>query len=111
MMNFSEIANATLDELTDELGAAAWDSCQNEIHTARAAVACLLNECGDLRLYDSETGDLITSTVENELAEESAQTPEGHIMVDGRKCYVAGGWISDHPADWDPRAKLWESKR
>jgi hypothetical protein len=90
MMSFSEIANATLEQLTAELGAAGRDSTQAETHAARSAVACLLNECGDLRLYDSETGDLISSTVADEQAEESARTPEGHIVMDGgRKCYVS----------------------
>ncbi len=88
MMNFSEIANATLEKLTDELAAGGYDSTQTDLSDARSAVACLLNECGDLRLYDSNTGELITSTVENGQAKESAQTTEGHIIVDGRKCYV-----------------------
>ena len=47
-MKFNEIATATLDQLTDELAAAGWDSTQTEIGEAREAVANLLLEQGDL---------------------------------------------------------------
>lgn len=89
MIHFSQISTASIETLTDELAAAGWDSTQNDIREARSAVARLLNEVDDLRLYDSESGELITSTVDNDQAAESAQTPEGHILVDGRRCYVA----------------------
>lgn len=89
MMTLAQVKTATLDELTDELAAACWDSTQTNLIDARDAVARLLNELGDLRLYDSETGELITSTVTDDQAAESAQTIEGHITVDGRKCYVS----------------------
>jgi hypothetical protein len=89
MMLFTNIASATLDALTDELAAACWDSTQTSVIDARDAVARLLNTYGDLRLYDSETGELITSSVTDDQAAESAQSVEGHILVDGRKCYVA----------------------
>jgi len=89
MISYSEIATADLDTLTTELGAAGRDSTQTEVADAREAVACLLNDIGDLRLYDSETGELIRSTVTDDEAVVSAQTPEGHIIIDDRKCYVA----------------------
>jgi hypothetical protein len=89
MMTFSQVATATLDELTDELAAACWDSTQTSVLDAREAVARLLNEMSDLRLYDSNTSELITSEVTDEQAIESAQSVEGHILVDGRKCYVS----------------------
>ena len=88
-MLFTNIASATLDTLTDELAAAGWDSTQTSVMDARDAVARLLNDTADLRLYDSETGELITSSVTDDQAAESAQSFEGHILVDGRKCYVA----------------------
>ena len=42
MITFDQIATATLDQLTDELGAAGWDSTQTELRDARDAVARLL---------------------------------------------------------------------
>lgn len=89
MMNFSEIATADLDTLTTELAAAGWDSTQTTEYEARQAVARLRNEVGDLRLYDSKTGDLITSWVSDVQAAESCLTAEGHIIVDDRDVYVA----------------------
>ncbi len=88
-MNFSEIATADLDALTTELAAAGWDSTQTAEYDAKQAVARLRNEVGDLRLYDSETGDLITSEVSDDQAAESCLTPEGHILIDSRRVYVA----------------------
>jgi len=44
MMTFAQISTATLDQLTDELAAAGWDSTQTDIHDAREAVARLLCE-------------------------------------------------------------------
>ena len=42
MMTFDQIADATLEQLTDELAAAGWDSCETTIEAARGSVARLL---------------------------------------------------------------------
>jgi len=84
MMTFDEIATAEIETLTSELAAAGWDSAQKDVRDARQAVARLLNDTGDLRLYDSDTGDLVTSEVSDDMAAESCLTPEGHILVDTR---------------------------
>ena len=90
MMSFEQIATATIDQLTDELAAAGWDSTQTDIHTAREAVARLLHETvGPFNLRDSETNDDIREATAGEAAESVNAGPEGHILVDGRKCYVA----------------------
>lgn len=89
MMTIDEIATAGLEKLTDELAAAGWDSTMTDRRDAQQAVARLINEAGALHLWDSETGELVADVVSDEDAAESAVTPEGHILVDGRKCYVA----------------------
>lgn len=89
MMHFSEINNASLDQLTDELASAGWDSTQTAIHDAREAVARLLNQTQPRDLCDSGTGSVIRTATDDEAAESIAAGNEGHIFVDGRKCYVA----------------------
>lgn len=42
MMTLAQINDATLDQLTDELGAAGWDSEEYRLITARESVARLL---------------------------------------------------------------------
>lgn len=88
-MNYSEIHTATLDQLTSELGAAGWDSCQAELCEAREAVARLRHEVECLDLIDSDTNEPIREATESEAAESVNAGPEGHILVDGRRCYVA----------------------
>ena len=89
MLTYAQIATATLDQLTDELAAAGWDSTQTETRDARDAVARLLHETvGPFDLCDSETNDDIREATADEAAESVNAGPEGHIMVDGRKCYV-----------------------
>lgn len=44
MMTYNEARNATLDQLTDELAAAGWDSTQTERSEAFAAVVALIAE-------------------------------------------------------------------
>jgi hypothetical protein len=88
MMTFSQIATADLGQLTDELAAAGWDSTQADICDARDALARLLNEVSGMRLYDSETNEPVGDATDDQAAE-SARSIEGHILVDGRKCYVS----------------------
>lgn len=87
-MQFSQIHTASIETLTDELAAAGWDSTQTETHEAREAVARLFHETRSLDLIDSETNDVIREATEDEAAESVLAGAEGHIMVDGRKCYV-----------------------
>lgn len=89
MIHYTEIRKATLDQLTDELAAAGWDSTQTDIHDAREAVARLVSETQSLYLHDSETSDVARRATDDEAVESIEAGEEGHIMVDGRKCYVA----------------------
>lgn len=89
MIHYTEIGSATLDQLTDELAAAGWDSTQTDIYEAREAVARLVSETQSLHLYDYETAYQIRSATEDEAAVSIDAGDEGVIMVDGRKCYVA----------------------
>jgi len=90
MMKFSQIATASLDQLTDELASAGWDSTQTDIRDARDAVARLLHETvGPFDIRDSETNDDLREATADETAESVCAGPEGHILVDGRRCYVA----------------------
>jgi len=45
-MTRNEIETASLDQLTDELAAAGWDSTQTELTAAREAVTALFDELG-----------------------------------------------------------------
>jgi hypothetical protein len=89
MIDYVDVALASLGTLNNELAAAGRESTHTCVEAARRAVACLLNDTGDLRLYDSDTGDLITSEVCDEYVEESCLTAEGHFQVDSRRVYVA----------------------
>lgn len=89
MMTLDQIATANLDQLTDELAAAGWDSTQTELRDAQEAVARLLCEAnGDYDLRD-ERNDLIREATTDEVVESVLAGPEGWIEVDGRKCYVS----------------------
>jgi hypothetical protein len=89
MMHLDEIATATLEQLTAELAAAGCDSTQTEISDAREAVARLLHEfVGPFDLMDSETNEPIRTATVNELVESANAGAEGHILVNGRRCYV-----------------------
>lgn len=89
MMTFDKIATATIDQLTDELSAAGWDSTQTDVQSSRDAVARLLHEtAGPFDLRDSETNDDIRDATADEAAESACAGPEGHILVNGRRCYV-----------------------
>ena len=90
MVAFTKIATASLDELTDELGAAGWDSTQRDAGSAREAVARLAYETrGPFDLCDSETNEVLREATEDETVESVCAGPEGHILVSGRRCYVA----------------------
>ena len=89
-MALSAVSTATLDQLTDELGAAGWDSTQTEKYDARDAVARLLHETfGPFDLTDSETNEVVREATLDETIESVQAGPEGHIAVAGRRCYVA----------------------
>jgi hypothetical protein len=89
MMSLSQVSTASLEDLTNELAAAGWDSTQTDLYSARDAVARLLHETvGPFDLRDSETNDDIREATADEAAESVNAGPEGHILVDGRRCYV-----------------------
>lgn len=89
MIDFTKISTASLEQLTDELAAAGWDSTQKRVVDARAAVARLAHETqGPFNLRDSTTNDVIRKATEAEAVESVLAGPEGHILVNGRRCYV-----------------------
>ncbi|MCA9181948.1 MAG: hypothetical protein KDA51_10865 [Planctomycetales bacterium] len=89
MMSLSQVSTASLEALTSELAAAGWDSTQTDTYAARDAVARLLVETvGPFDLLDSETNDTIREATADETAESVNAGPEGHILVNGRRCYV-----------------------
>jgi len=88
MMTFDKIAIATIDELNRELGE---DYPSDAIAQAREVLAARFSCFVGVDLIDSETSEtseVIRRATEDE-AVQSVQTIEGHILVDGRKCYVA----------------------
>lgn len=59
MMTLSKVSVATLDELTDELGAAGWDSTAKDVGQARVDVVRLLCEVlGPPKLVNIQTGEV-----------------------------------------------------
>lgn len=91
-MTLSEVCVATLDELTDELGAAGWDSTTQDVYQARADVVRLLWETNHkgFYLYESNTADVICCATLQQAIESVLAGPEGHILGDdGRTYYVA----------------------
>lgn len=89
MMTFNELQTASLDQLTDELAAAGWDSTQADVYEARDAVARLICEMRGLTLHDYRSGDVIRPATDDEAGESINAGDEGVITVDGQRCYVA----------------------
>jgi hypothetical protein len=89
MMTLNQVAVADLDTLTDELGAACWESNQTCVHEAREAVARLLCEYADspFGLYDEDDRRISDATTD-QVVESVQAGPEGWILVDGVRCYV-----------------------
>jgi predicted TIM-barrel fold metal-dependent hydrolase len=85
MMTFDKIATATIDDLNREFGE---DYPSDAIAQAREVLAARFSCFVGVDLIDSETNEVIRRATEDE-AVQSVQTIEGHILVDGRKCYVA----------------------
>ena len=56
----------------------------------REGLRLLLNAAAGIRsnLCDSETGAVIRAATVEEVCESAVAGPEGHIMVDGARCYV-----------------------
>jgi uncharacterized protein YfiM (DUF2279 family) len=88
MLHFDDIATATLEQLTDELAAAGWESTQTEICDAREAMVRLHFSLHQLSLCDSETCETLRHATIEEAIESVNAGAEGHILVDGRRCYV-----------------------
>ena len=89
MIHYTEIRNASIDQLTDELAAAGWDSTQTTIYEARDAVARLVNQTQGLGLHDYRTGDVIRRATDDEAGESINAGEEGVITVESQRCYVA----------------------
>lgn len=57
----------------------------------RSALGLLLDALTGVTadLYDSDTAETIREATAEEAIESALARPEGHILVDGRRCYVA----------------------
>jgi hypothetical protein len=88
MLHFDDIATATLEQLTDELAAAGWDSTQTELSDAREAMVRLHCSLHQLSLCDSQTCETLRNATIEEAIESVNAGAEGHVLVDGRRCYV-----------------------
>lgn len=86
-MTFSEITTATLDQLAQELGDDRYTA--DTIEDARKVLAIRIATFIGVDLIDSETNEVIRRASQDEAAESVAAGHEGHILVAGRKCYVA----------------------
>jgi hypothetical protein len=62
---------------------------QTDIGEARNSVALLLHQIDGFHLLDSGNNDEIRLASAEEVVKSANAGPEGHILVDGRKCYVA----------------------
>ena len=93
MMTYDQIATATLEQLTDELAAAGWDSTQTDIRDAREAVRCLLLEMSGVPSFrfatDSETGTIEAKTFGQAVDKLREMVPSAAV-ADG-----AWGWVQD----------------
>jgi hypothetical protein len=87
MMTFDQIATATIDQLNAELGDQNYTA--DTIADARRVLAIRIAAFVGVDLIDSETNEVIRRAECEEAAESANAGPEGHIMADGRKCYVA----------------------
>ena len=70
-MTLDQISTATLDDARE------------------AAARCLHEMWGPFDLHDSETNEVIREATADETVESVLSGPEGHILADGRRCYVA----------------------
>lgn len=87
-LHLSDLYAATAEQLTDELAAAAADSTPRPLAELRADVARLIHETWGANLCDEQNDVLREATVE-ETVDSVLAGPEGWILVDGRRCYVA----------------------
>jgi len=87
MMTFDQIATATIDKLNAELGDENYTA--DTIADARRVLAMRIAAFVGVDLIDNETNEVIRRAEYEEAAESANAGPEGHIMADGRKCYVA----------------------
>jgi len=76
MMTFDQIATATLDQLTDELAAAGWDSCETSIDAARESVARLLSVSGQAKTRRNADGQQNLTDLRKALAASPRQRCE-----------------------------------
>lgn len=89
-ITLSDVSNASLDRLTDELAAAAYPSEVGSINDARRDVAIMLHEMfGPFNLCDSDSNDTLREATQDETVDSVLAGPEGHIVVDWRS---EGGW-------------------
>ena len=88
MLHFNDIATATLNELTDELIGVGIKSHYTEISEAREAMVRVYFAVHYLSLCDSETCETLRNATVEEAIESVNAGAEGHILVDGRRCYV-----------------------
>lgn len=88
-LSLSDLHNASVARLTDELAAAGMDSTRRPINELRGDVARVLADTfGPFGLH-GEDNEVIREATADETAESVMAGPEGWIVVDGIRCYVA----------------------
>ncbi len=73
-----------------DFGADNWDELLGQnIETDLIDGYAVIEQPLGTTLYDSKTATVIRPATREEAIESANAGPEGHILVDGRKCYVA----------------------
>lgn len=86
MMTIDQVATATLEQLTDELAAAGWDSCEDSIEAARESV---------LRLLAGSTGKKIRRNADgHQNIADLRRLMEGFHNGTRRVHRLGGNWIT-----------------
>lgn len=88
MIKIDTLAEATLNELNEELAAAGFESTHTDLHTARLAVASLMAETPGYCLMQYDSAEPLRAATATEILESALSGPEGVIEIDGVTCYV-----------------------
>jgi hypothetical protein len=88
MIKIDSLADATLEELNEELAAAGFESTHTDLHSARLAVASLMAETPGYHLMAYDNAEPLRAATAAEILESALSGPEGVIEIDGVSCYV-----------------------
>lgn len=87
-VNLGDIHTLNIEQLADRVSDPDRPRSPDELR--RAVVEKMYDDYGPFDLCDSETNDIIRDATLQETIESALFAgPEGHILVDGRRCYVS----------------------